>query len=116
MASAALDCEFGLVIRRFVRIIKGKHINLSLEELYKLYIGKNKLNFFRSDNGYNNGTYRKIWFDGRDDNTHLMDILNSLQIDDNFAANIYERLAKQYAYRHMIDILNQTHHELLNYE
>ena len=38
-----------------------KAINFSLDELYRMYIGKNTLNFFRQDHGYKDGTYKKTW-------------------------------------------------------
>ena len=40
---------------------------LTLESLYRLYVGKNILNQFRQDNGYKEGTYIKIW-NGKEDN------------------------------------------------
>ena len=40
---------------------------LNLEDLYRLYVGKNILNQFRQDHGYKEGTYIKIW-NGKEDN------------------------------------------------
>lgn len=40
---------------------------LNLEQLYRLYVGKNILNQFRQDHGYKAGTYVKIW-NGMEDN------------------------------------------------
>jgi len=40
---------------------------LTLDELYRLYVGKNILNQFRQDHGYKEGTYSKIW-NGLEDN------------------------------------------------
>ncbi|MCX6073710.1 MAG: dUTP diphosphatase [Campylobacterales bacterium] len=34
---------------------------LTLDELYRLYVGKNILNQFRQDHGYKEGSYIKIW-------------------------------------------------------
>lgn len=34
---------------------------LDLQSLYKLYVGKNILNQLRQDNGYKDGSYKKIW-------------------------------------------------------
>ncbi len=53
---------------------------LSLEQLYRLYIGKNILNVFRQDNGYKTGGYKRKWPDGRDDNDHIYDICMSDEI------------------------------------
>jgi dimeric dUTPase (all-alpha-NTP-PPase superfamily) len=36
-------------------------IDMSVRELYTLYVGKNILNKFRQDNGYKTGTYIKNW-------------------------------------------------------
>ena len=63
---------------------------LSFAKLYSFYIGKNVLNFFRQDNGYKEGSYKKIWGD-REDNDHLNDLLNTI---DNTAANFSELLYK----------------------
>lgn len=71
-------------------------IDLSFEELYKLYIGKNALNEFRNVNGYNDGTYKKIW-GGREDNEHLIEILDSLNEQSPvFVAEVYDELCVRY--------------------
>jgi len=49
---------------------------MSFDELHRLYIGKNVLNAFRQANGYKQGTYSKVWADGREDNEHLNDLLD----------------------------------------
>jgi len=49
--------------------------NFTLEDIEKLYIGKNCLNQFRQDNGYKNGTYIKIW-NGKEDNVFMQNYLN----------------------------------------
>jgi len=49
---------------------------LNLDSLYQLYIGKNILNKFRQDNGYKDGSYKKIW-DGKEDNVIMQEILMS---------------------------------------
>jgi dimeric dUTPase (all-alpha-NTP-PPase superfamily) len=56
----------------------------SWEELFIQYICKNVLNNFRQDNGYKENTYTKIWYDGREDNDHMLDILSE------FRSQIYE--------------------------
>jgi len=48
---------------------------LTLDELYRLYIGKNILNRFRQDHGYKEGTYVKIW-SGEEDNVVMQRILS----------------------------------------
>ena len=52
-------------------------LNLSFEELYSLYIGKNVLNQFRQDNGYKEGTYIKMW-NGEEDNVIMQDKMKEL--------------------------------------
>lgn len=65
-------------------------------ELYRQYVGKNVLNFFRQDHGYKAGTYIKIWHD-REDNEHLVEIMNGLDINAiTFAKDIYAGLESRY--------------------
>ena len=71
-------------------------LDLSFDELYSQYIGKNVLNFFRQDNGYKEGTYIKNW-NGKEDNEVLSDILNSTSKDvDNIREYIYSKLDEVY--------------------
>ena len=51
--------------------------DLSADALYRHYVGKNVLNFFRQDHGYQDGTYIKEW-QGREDNEHLSELLDTL--------------------------------------
>jgi len=68
-------------------------VGLSFNELYKLYIGKNVLNKFRQDNGYKEGTYKKVW-NGKEDNVVLQEILNS---KENISyQTLYNELEKRY--------------------
>lgn len=53
-----------------------KDCDLTWNELYTQYVGKNILNIFRQDNGYKVGTYYKSWFDGREDNCHMLDAID----------------------------------------
>jgi len=48
---------------------------LSLDSLYKLYVGKNILNQFRQDHGYKEGSYIKNW-NGEEDNVTMQRILD----------------------------------------
>ena len=71
-------------------------VDLSFDELYTRYIGKNVLNFFRQDHGYQEGTYRKIWA-GREDNEHLVELSGELDSSDpGFKDAIYAGLAARY--------------------
>lgn len=78
----------------FVRLLKG--MEMTFEDLYSGYVGKNVLNFFRQDHGYQEGTYKKIW-DGREDNEHLVEIVAELDVSDaQFSAKLYQSLKTRY--------------------
>lgn len=69
---------------------------MSFNLLFKKYTGKNILNKFRQNNGYKDGTYRKIW-NGFEDNEHLTEIISYLNIEsDTFCEDLYERLETRY--------------------
>ncbi len=71
-------------------------IDMSFDELFRSYVGKNTLNFFRQDHGYQDGSYIKVWQD-KEDNEHLVEILYSLDIaDPEFRNRVYEGLASRY--------------------
>jgi len=70
--------------------------DFSLDQLYRQYIGKNVLNFFRQDHGYKDGTYHKQWH-GREDNEHLAEVLESLDASSaDFADAVYQALRDRY--------------------
>jgi len=69
---------------------------LSWDELYTQYVGKNVLNIFRQEHGYKKGNYQKVW-EGLEDNEHLVNILNNLDSkSSNFKAEIYDSLEALY--------------------
>lgn len=69
---------------------------MSSDELFRQYVGKNVLNFFRQDNGYKAGTYIKEW-QGREDNEHLVEVLAALDINhEGYADQVYAGLAERY--------------------
>ncbi len=71
--------------------------DLSADALYRHYVGKNVLNFFRQDHGYQDGTYIKEW-QGREDNEHLSELLEALDAAAvGFPEAVYEALASRYA-------------------
>jgi len=70
-------------------------VDFDFASLYKWYIGKNVLNYFRQDNGYKDGSYIKVW-NGREDNEHLADALKSHACDEQLADNIYQSLTGAY--------------------
>ena len=74
-----------------------KQLDMPFDELYEIYVGKNVLNMFRQDNGYKEGTYKKIW-NGREDNEYLADILKQLNTDSlTFQDDVYAALSRGYA-------------------
>ena len=83
----------------FGRLMAG--VDMSFDQLYRGYVGKNVLNFFRQDNGYKDGSYRKHWHDGREDNEHLVDVLQSLDAAKlSFKDELYEALKARYDHAH----------------
>ncbi len=73
-------------------------VNMSYAELYRRYVGKNVLNFFRQDHGYKDGSYRKIWADGREDNEHLVEVVEALDSSaEGFSKLVYKALEGRYA-------------------
>ncbi|MFT4939800.1 MAG: dimeric dUTPase (all-alpha-NTP-PPase superfamily) [Paraglaciecola sp.] len=78
----------------FMKIVE--QAEMDSDELYRQYVGKNILNFFRQDNGYKNGTYAKIWH-GREDNEHLVEVLDSLDIElVDYSDQVYLGLRARY--------------------
>ncbi|XQW84607.1 dUTP diphosphatase [Thalassotalea piscium] len=71
-------------------------INMDLDELFRQYVGKNTLNFFRQDHGYKEGTYIKIWH-GKEDNEVLADVVHQLDpTAANFQQQLYQALEEKY--------------------
>ncbi|WNC71663.1 dUTP diphosphatase [Thalassotalea psychrophila] len=71
-------------------------MKMDLNELFRQYVGKNTLNFFRQDYGYKEGTYIKIW-NGKEDNEVLADLVTSLDTtSDDFQSNVYNGLKAAY--------------------
>jgi dimeric dUTPase (all-alpha-NTP-PPase superfamily) len=69
---------------------------MDFDDLFKGYIGKNVLNFFRQDHGYNEGTYIKTW-NGKEDNVHLVELSDTLDSDsENFQGDLYQLLETTY--------------------
>ncbi|WP_073274421.1 dUTP diphosphatase [Microbulbifer donghaiensis] len=70
---------------------------LTFDELYQRYVGKNVLNRFRQDNGYKDGSYVKNWA-GREDNEHLAEIATQLDTTaSDYSAQIYRALQARYS-------------------
>ena len=71
-------------------------VSLTADDLYRGYIGKNVLNFFRQDHGYKDGTYQKVW-GGREDNEYLVESAASLDVNsETFQDDLYNSLQSHY--------------------
>jgi len=82
----------------FARLMVG--INMDFETLYVGYVGKNVLNFFRQDHGYQDGSYQKQW-GGVEDNEHLVDIVAQLDTSaGDFKDELYQRMETRYKELH----------------
>ena len=78
----------------FARLMDG--INMDFETLYVGYVGKNVLNFFLQDNGYQDGSYHKQW-GGKEDNEHLVDIVARLDSSSaTFSDELYTQMKAVY--------------------
>ncbi|MEX0962999.1 MAG: dUTP diphosphatase [Pseudohongiellaceae bacterium] len=72
------------------------HCEMDWTGLYCQYVGKNVLNFFRQDNGYQEGSYQKIW-NGREDNEYLVQVMESLDPSDaEYQDKLYAALRSHY--------------------
>ncbi len=92
-AATLADRQFHVGL--FARLMAG--VDMSFDQLYRGYVGKNVLNFFRQDHGYKDGSYRKHWFDGREDNEHLVEAVQSLDAASaDFADALYRALKQRY--------------------
>lgn len=82
-------------IGAFVFLLRAA--GMTFGDLYKMYVGKNVLNFFRQDHGYKEGIYVKMW-DGKEDNDYLTDIIDTLDItSETFDKDLYAALEAKYA-------------------
>lgn len=71
-------------------------MNMDLDELFRQYVGKNTLNFFRQDHGYKDGSYIKIWH-GKEDNEVLADAVKQLDSSaEDFQQQVYQALKDNY--------------------
>jgi hypothetical protein len=85
----------GFPVDAFVTLMAA--LPIDLDELYRIYIGKNVLNNFRQANGYKSGTYIKMWL-GREDNEHLFELVGELDdASGSFPDELYRALESRYA-------------------
>lgn len=93
VAATLADRQFHIGL--FGRLMAG--VDMSFDQLYRGYVGKNVLNFFRQDHGYKDGSYRKHWHDGREDNEHLVEAVLSLDASKaEFKDELYAALKIRY--------------------
>jgi dimeric dUTPase (all-alpha-NTP-PPase superfamily) len=59
VTSGSYSDTFEKIISEYFTV--AHNCGLNIELLYRVYIGKNVLNGFRQDNGYKEGTYKKVW-------------------------------------------------------
>ncbi len=83
----------GFALDAFARVMAL--LPLTYDELFRLYVGKNVLNRFRQDHGYKTGAYVKVWA-GREDNEHLVELLEELDCPETAVNDLYERLRARY--------------------
>ena len=91
----AADClaSRAFSVDRFAAVLAT--LPLPFDDLFRLYVGKNVLNRFRQDHGYQAGTYRKQWL-GREDNEHLMELLADIDQAETAADELYAKLKARY--------------------
>jgi len=87
--SFKVDIFDGLLKEYFSLSLK---CGVNLKTLYKFYVAKNVLNQFRQDNGYKEGTYKKVW-GSKEDNEVMMDILGDKVMG---AKELYKELSIVY--------------------
>jgi len=90
----ALSAARKIELSVFAAIMENCELNWT--ELYCQYVGKNVLNFFRQDHGYQEGTYQKMW-NGREDNEILVDVMSELDPNDlEYKDKLYGALRAHY--------------------
>lgn len=69
-------------------------LGFDIKDMLREYMVKNCLNYFRTENGYKDGTYVKNW-DGEEDNVVAYRLASTLKITDNFSDDL-KGLLKDY--------------------
>lgn len=91
--AAACLASRTFAVQKFADLMAA--LPLPFDELFRLYVGKNVLNRFRQDQGYKTGAYRKQW-QGREDNEHLMELIEELDAPETAADDLYAKLQARY--------------------
>ena len=93
MAQSTIACQ-SMHFSNFANIMVL--IDMDFDHLYRMYVGKNVLNFFRQDHGYKDGSYIKVW-DEQEDNEHLAELLSELDSSiATFQQDVYQGLKARY--------------------
>jgi len=94
-----LELLIGLAVARRTSLLLFETLMgdmaMSWDDMYRQYVAKNVLNFFRQDHGYKQGTYIKIWF-GEEDNVVLTRLMDTFEPGDTFMAELYKALLAEY--------------------
>lgn len=87
-----IGTSVGLTFKLHITVFDTK-----IEDIWSLYVIKNTLNGFRKDHGYEDGTYDKNWFTGKEDNIVAMEIMKE---NPSFSVlELYNALANMYKNR-----------------
>lgn len=91
--------KINYLLYRFVKLMDS--LNVDVDALHNLYIGKLALNKFRQDNGYKEGTYKKMWTDVdlvvKEDNKIMLAILRHITKDTEVTESlVYNALTNKY--------------------
>lgn len=75
-----------------------KLLGLTFEDVFKKFMMKNTLNHFRYDNGYQDGSYDKIWFtpNKHEDNEIAVEYADKRSMNPNFSEDLYKYLTDIY--------------------
>ncbi len=94
LAKSALEKDLVKQISLFFKV--WGLLGHSLQDLFKLYVGKNALNHFRQSKGYKQGTYIKIW-NGQEDNVYMLKIMEEIDLStENVFQQVIDELDKAY--------------------
>jgi dimeric dUTPase (all-alpha-NTP-PPase superfamily) len=91
-----LDHSSGIYLLRLVSDL-SMWLGINMDDIPKMYFGKSILNEFRQKNGYKDGTYKKIWKDGKEDNKVMMELAHNIDYNDEFGENLSKMLEDTYS-------------------
>lgn len=78
-------------------VVLTQRLELTADDVHRMYVAKNVLNTFRQNHGYKEGTYVKQWM-GEEDNVHLDRFMKanpetSLEAIEQFLQTTYEEVS-----------------------